>query len=164
MAKFSPPSPLDFTAPEKWPEWRQRFQQYRTATKLKDEEGDVQVNTLIYSMGPEAETVLNTFKFNADADKTNFDIVVKLYDDYFAPRKNVIHERAMFYTRNQKQGETAELFRRQPWRKFGVPSVEWTLTQENRSRAVIKGAVSVITNMRDDLALRKENSVVSVGN
>ena len=105
MAKFSPPSPLDFTAPEKWPEWRQRFQRYRTATKLKNEEGDVQVSTLIYSLGPEAETVFNTFKFNADADKTNFDIVVKLYDDYFAPRKNVIHERAMFYTRNQKQGE-----------------------------------------------------------
>ena len=61
-------------------------------------------------MGPEAETVFNTFKFNAIADKTNFDIVVKLYDDYFAPRKNVIHERAMFYFRNQKQGEAAELF------------------------------------------------------
>ena len=108
MAKFSPPNRLDFTAPEKWPEWRQRFQRYRVATKLKDKEGDVQVSTLIYSMGPETETVFDTFKFNTDTDKTNFDIVVKLYDDYFAPRKNVTHERAMFYTRNQKQGETAE--------------------------------------------------------
>ena len=108
MAKFSPPSPLDLSAPEKGPEWRQRFKRYRVATKLKDEEGDVQVSTLIYSMGPEAETVFNTFKFNAEADKTSFDILVKLYD-YFAPWKNVIHERAIFYIKNQKQGETAEL-------------------------------------------------------
>ena len=192
--------------------------------KLKDEEGDVQVSTLIYSMGPEAETVFNTFKFNADTDKTNLDIAVKLYDDYFTPQKNVIHERAMFYTRNQKQGETAELFYEMAKKcGFGdqkedhirnriVTSLSGKelscelqlknlntavqlvkqreivksqlmaqgqsqasaleevrhpvgrMNKENRSRTMITGAVSVITNMRDDLAPRKENCVVSVGN
>ena len=111
----------------------------------------------------------------------------------------------MFYTRNQKQGETAELFIQTLYemaakcefgdqkvdhirdrivtglsdkelsRKLQLKSdlnfntavqlvkqreivklqlmVEWTL--QNHSRTMITGAVSVITNMRDDLAPSK---------
>ncbi|CAL9696492.1 unnamed protein product [Knipowitschia caucasica] len=38
MAKFPPPEAFDFSRPEHWPEWRQRFQRYRTATKLSLEQ------------------------------------------------------------------------------------------------------------------------------
>ena len=110
MAKFAPPSPLNFAKPQSWPEWRQRFLRYRTATKLNAENGDVQVSTLVYAMGPEAESAFRTFQFAADAEKTNFDIVLTHFDSYFAPRKNVIHERAMFNTRCQRAGESAEAF------------------------------------------------------
>lgn len=32
------------------------------------------------------------------------------FDEYFVPQRNVIHERACFYQRNQQQGETAEMY------------------------------------------------------
>ncbi|KAK0155646.1 hypothetical protein N1851_001965 [Merluccius polli] len=45
------------------PEWRQRFQRYRMATKLNLETGDVQVSTLLHALGEEAQHVVNTFVF-----------------------------------------------------------------------------------------------------
>ena len=109
MAKFSPPSPFDFGKPPQWPEWRQRFVRYRTATKLGMDDEDVQISTLIYAMGPEAETAYRTFRFPENEPET-FDNVLSKFDAYFAPRKNIIHERAMFNSRNQRAGESAESF------------------------------------------------------
>ena len=110
MAKFAPPSPLDFGKPQSWPEWKQRFQRYRVATKLTADDGTVQVNTLIYAMGVEAESAFRTFTFDDDADKDDYDVVLSKFDSYFAPQKNTIHERAMFNTRQQQSGESAEAF------------------------------------------------------
>ena len=49
MAKFHAPDPFDFT--QAWPAWRQRFSPYQIASKLNLEDGDVQVNALLYAMG-----------------------------------------------------------------------------------------------------------------
>lgn len=108
MAKFNPPEKLDFTRPEQWPEWRQRFQRYRMATKLNLEDGDVQVSTLIYALGKEAEQVFNTFVFTEDEDADDYETVLEKLNTYFIPKVNVIHERARFYLRAQKHGESAE--------------------------------------------------------
>ncbi|KAK7925769.1 hypothetical protein WMY93_008079 [Mugilogobius chulae] len=43
MAKFQAPESFDFTQPAAWPTWRQRFARYRIATKLDQEDGDVQL-------------------------------------------------------------------------------------------------------------------------
>ncbi len=115
MAKFSPPSEFDFTKSNAWPEWKQRFVRYRVATKLTEEEGEIQVSALVYAMGPQAETVFNSFQFDPDPataarQKKDFDLVLGKFDSYFQPKRNIIHERAVFHQRVQKQGETAENF------------------------------------------------------
>ncbi len=107
MAKFQPPDNFDFSHPERWPDWRQRFHRYRIATKLDKEEAEVQVCTLLYSMGKEHEQVYQTFTFGEE-DRENYDAVITKLDDYFVPKVNVIHERARFHTRGQKPGEVAE--------------------------------------------------------
>lgn len=61
-------------------------------------------------MGTKAESAFRTFVFNSDADKDNYDIVFKKYDDYFKPKRNVIHERAQFNLRAQKEGESVDSF------------------------------------------------------
>ncbi|KAK6493915.1 hypothetical protein HHUSO_G330 [Huso huso] len=108
MVKFHPPDNFDFSRPELWPEWRQRFLRYRIATKLDKESGEVQVCTLIYSLGKEAENVLKTFTFDTNTDDKDYDIVMRKMDEYFVPKRNIIHERARFHQRVQKQGETIE--------------------------------------------------------
>lgn len=109
MAKFHPPESFPFDRPNEWADWKQRFQRFRIATKLNKEDGEVQVSSLIYAMGPEAENIFKSLTISAD-DQKKFDVVLGKYDEYFYPKRNVIHERACFYQRVQRSGEKAEMF------------------------------------------------------
>ena len=120
MAKFDPPEAFDFTNPSKWPEWKQRFERFRIATKLNKEDDDLQVSSLIYSMGSEAEHIYGTFKSNVSDNEDNFldsnstgldyKTVILKFNTHFIPKTNIIHERAKFRTRTQKPGEGVECF------------------------------------------------------
>ncbi len=77
---------------------------------MDKEDGEVQVSSLIYAMGNEAEHIFKSFTFNEEGDKKKFDVVLRKYDEYFFPKQNVIHERACFYQRVQRPGEKAETF------------------------------------------------------
>ena len=45
----------------------------------------------------------------ADAEANDFQTVIGRFNDYFEPKRNVIHERATFHNeRNQKEGESVE--------------------------------------------------------
>ena len=120
MPKFNPPEAMPFDAPSQWPEWRERFCRYRIATRLHKDDGDIQVSSLIYAMGRQAENIFKSFRFEsrepsdidpAPADpKDDFDIVLEKFEQYFVPKRNTIHERALFYQRSQQPGESVEAF------------------------------------------------------
>jgi hypothetical protein len=114
MAKLNPPDPFDFTNPTGWSEWKRRFLRYRTASELSKKEEEVQIDTLIYTMGPEAEAIWNTFVFPPPADNRDmskeFDSVMTKFDGHFIPKRNTIHERAKFNTRVQLSDESVEQF------------------------------------------------------
>ena len=98
--------------PAAWPEWRERFDRYRKASKLHKEDEDVQVSTLIYALGKEADKVFKTFTFNNAADANKYELVLQKFNDHFVPRTNILHERTKFYNRYQKVGESVEQFHR----------------------------------------------------
>ena len=77
MAKFMPPENFDFARQQDWPEWKARFLRYRIATKLNQEDGEVQVASLVYSLGRQAENIVKSFTFDEDADSKNFDKVLE---------------------------------------------------------------------------------------
>ena len=120
MPNFHPPEAMSFDAPSQWPEWRERFCRYRIATRLHKDDGDIQVSSLIYAMGRQAENIFKSFRFESpepsDIDpvavepKDNFDIVLEKFDQYFVPKRNTIHERTLFYQRSQQPGESVEAF------------------------------------------------------
>ena len=68
MAKFSPPDQFDFSSPESWLSWKQRFTRFRTISKLDTDSEERQVSTLLYTMGPRAESVMDQLTFDSDAD------------------------------------------------------------------------------------------------
>lgn len=110
MPKFNPPTEFKFDCPAEWPEWKQRFSHFRLATKLNKDDGEIQVSSLIYAMGGEAEKIFNSFEFATEDEKKDYEAVMKKFNDYFVPHRNVIHERACFYQRSQQPGELAELY------------------------------------------------------
>eukprot|EP00117_Sycon_ciliatum_P040397 scpid36764/ scgid3433/ len=111
MAKFQPPESFDFSAPENWPRWKSRFSRFQIATKLSSESAEVQISTLIYSLGPTADDIFQReLSFAQDSDKDDFDKVVDAFDKYFAPADNVIHERTQFARLRQLPGESIATF------------------------------------------------------
>ena len=116
MAKFSPPENFDFLRPKAWPEWRSRFMRFASVTKLIKKDSEVQMSTLIYSMGAAAEAVFKTFEFD-EGEAVELSIVLEKFDALFISPRNTIHERAVFRLfasaprlLEQKQGEPVEAY------------------------------------------------------
>lgn len=123
MTKFGPPEQFDFLRPAEWSIWRRRFDRYRVASKLDKDSGEVQVNTLLYAMGREAEAIYDSFVFSNSEEsdeeeeddqrqrsKLDYSRVIQKFSDHFVPKHNVIHERAFFYKRVQMPDESVEVF------------------------------------------------------
>ena len=91
MAQYKPPNPLNFSEPN-WPKWKSQYETFRLLTKLAKEPGELQVASLKYCMGPDAEDVIKTFNLSAD-DAKDYNVVIGKFDSYFNPRKNVLRLR-----------------------------------------------------------------------
>ena len=59
---------------------------FRLLTKLTEESGEMQVASLKYCMGPEAEDIMATFNLSNE-DQKKFDVVIGKFDEYFQPRR-----------------------------------------------------------------------------
>ena len=66
--------------------------------------GDNQVNSLVYSMGEEADDIMISFGLTAD-DTKQYELVKNRFE-----KRNIIFERAKFNLRSQQQGESVETF------------------------------------------------------
>ena len=106
---LKPPGQFDFSKPDEWPKWKKRFEQYRSASGLNAEADPRQVDTLLYCMGEEADSVLASTHISAE-DRKKYDAVVAKFDAYFQVRRNIIFERAKFNRRSQREGESAEQY------------------------------------------------------
>ena len=94
------------------------------------EDKDVQISTLIYCMGSEAEDIFAAFTWDHDDDQKDPDKVMKCFDKYFIPRHNVIYERA-----SQEDGEPIETYVRAVYQltEIGVRAV-YQLTENREER------------------------------
>ena len=95
---------------------------------------------------------------NNDNPELNYEIVIARFDDHFVPRRNVIHDRACFHKRVQKEGETVESFVRSLYElaqycEFGI-----TKDEQIRDRLVIgilDSEVSQKLQLEADLTLER---------
>ncbi|XP_061167955.1 uncharacterized protein K02A2.6-like [Saccostrea echinata] len=111
MASYQvqPPENFTFTKPEEWPKWIKWFERFRLVSGLSRKDETIQVNTLIYAMGNEAEDIFHSFGLGEE-DAKKYDTVSNKFQTHFVSRRNVIFERAKFNQRKQKEGESADSF------------------------------------------------------
>jgi hypothetical protein len=64
--QISPPSEFNFTHPGEWPQWFTLFQHFRQASGLDKQPQDRQVNTSLYAMATEAETIVCSRNLTTD--------------------------------------------------------------------------------------------------
>jgi hypothetical protein len=90
MASFQVQPPEIFTfKPEDWLKWSRRFERFRMASGLEKESEESQVNNLIYSMGSEADDIVQSLGI-AEGDQKKYDVVKKKLEDFFTIKRNVI--------------------------------------------------------------------------
>ncbi|XP_033756224.1 uncharacterized protein LOC117338969 [Pecten maximus] len=109
LDQFTPPEKLNFKVPEEWLKWEKRFQRFRVASSLVEQDQALQVYTLIYAMGQEAEEIFSAFELSEEKSKT-YQVVKERFDSYFIVRRNVFFERAKFNQRKQMEDEHVETF------------------------------------------------------
>ena len=93
--RLQPLDPFDFKTPDDWPRWRRKFEQFHSASGLQDASAAKQVNTLLYCLGEEAESILTSTNISEDGQK-DYAAVLARFDGFFQVRRNVIFERARF--------------------------------------------------------------------
>ncbi|CAB3984465.1 Hypothetical predicted protein [Paramuricea clavata] len=90
MASFQVQPPEKFTfKPEDWLKWSRRFERFRMASGLENESEESQVNTLIYSMGSEADDIVQSLGI-AEGDQKKYNVVKKKFEDFFIIKRNVV--------------------------------------------------------------------------
>ena len=107
--QVAPPETFKFKTPEEWPKWIRRFERFRCASGLDKKDKGIQVNTLVYCMGDEADDILGSFHLSTE-EKAQYDVVKEKFEGYFVKRRNVIFERAKFNQRRQEPGEPVDNF------------------------------------------------------
>ena len=130
MAKFLPPSDFDFSLPDAWPAWKQRFSCYRMSSRLNSKDEPVQVSMTLYCMGPAAESAFAQLKFDGDSDRDKYEEVMAKLDTYFCPALNVFHQRTMF---EQCVHQPGELSRRSPESSTTLPPTAISPTKASAS-------------------------------
>ena len=63
-AQIPLPEKLDSKKPEDWKRWIERFECYRIAAGLDNKDNKVQINSLVYAMGGNANDILKSFHLN----------------------------------------------------------------------------------------------------
>ena len=110
-----PPPPAleihDLQATEKWKKFKQAWESYSLATELNEKSEAIQVATLLTVIGEEAREVFSTFAWTTADDSAKINPVLKKFEEYCQPCKNVPFERYRFNHRVQEPGEIYDQYR-----------------------------------------------------
>ena len=80
--RLEPPATFNFRTPDEWLRWRNHFKQLRFTLGLSDDDPKKQINTTLYCIGEEAESVSDVM-FIDDSLRTSHPMSVETMIPYF---------------------------------------------------------------------------------
>ena len=107
--QLQPLEKFDLKNPDGWPAWKRWFEQFRVASGLSGTDKSRLISMLLYCIGPEVESVLDSTNISTGQRK-KYDSVIAKLDSFFQVRRNTIFKRARFNCRCQGEDETAKEF------------------------------------------------------
>lgn len=112
MDTLKPPGELLLTGnlSENWKRFKQKFELYLKATGKSTAADDVKTALCLHVMGEDALDIYNGFTWETEGDDMKLDKVLKKFEDYCIPKRNLNYERYKFFSCSQKPGENIEQF------------------------------------------------------
>ncbi len=104
------PLKLEGNLAENWRRWKQRYELFMTATEASKKSGKIQSSMLLHLIGEDALEVFNTFEFASEEDKEKPAEILKKFDEYCNPKRNLTVERHIFNSRMQHPGESIDQY------------------------------------------------------
>ena len=113
MDSLKPPKPISLDSSlnlaDVWKKWKDSFQIFMQATESNAKPDMTKSSILLHCIGPQAKEIYDTMQF-AEGDSMKYDVIIRKYDEYFNPRKNLTFNRYNFLTARQSDNETFDEF------------------------------------------------------
>ncbi|KAK4886738.1 hypothetical protein RN001_003009 [Aquatica leii] len=93
-----------------WEKYKHKFLLYLEASEKNAKPDKLKVALLLNLMGDESIDIFNTFQYAENETKDNFEVVLKKFDEYCKPRKNVVFESFNFFSRSQELSEPVDKY------------------------------------------------------
>ena len=104
------PLKLEENLAENWRRWKQRYELFMTATEASKKSAKIQSSMLLHLIGEDALEVFNTFEFGSEKDKEKPVEILKKFDEYCNPKRNLTVERHIFNSRMQHLSESIDKY------------------------------------------------------
>ena len=93
-----------------WKRFRQAWDNYEIAARLKTQDKEFRTATLLTCIGQDALDIYDGLAFDEEAHKKDIDIVLQKLEEFCVGNKNEIYERYMFNKRDQAAGESIDTY------------------------------------------------------
>lgn len=100
---------LDGNVAENWKKFRKQLENFMRATGLTDRPSDEKCAIALNLIGEEAFELLELMNLE-EVDRQSYEFLIEAYEKYCTPKRNIVYERFVFYTRVQKDGEPFDQF------------------------------------------------------
>ena len=107
LKMFPVPQKLDISPANRGSSWeifKQSWNLYEIATGLREKTEEVRVATLLSAIGSDALQIFNAFVW-CNGEHASVETILRKFDEYCQPKRNVSFERHVFMSRKQKKNE-----------------------------------------------------------
>ena len=110
MQGIQPPTGLKLSAKDKavnWKVYKQQWENYSIVAQLDKQTEEYRVALFLYSVGPDAVKIYNSFDLSDD-NRRKLSEIIKQFDNFAIGETNETYERYVFNSRDQKEGESID--------------------------------------------------------
>ena len=109
---FAKPSPLilEGNVAENWRRFKQKFEIYLVASGHNKKTKKDKTCILLNLAAEQAIEIYNTFAYVEDESEEDIDVVIRKFEEYCNPKRNVRYEQHVFNTQSQGSVETIDAF------------------------------------------------------
>lgn len=100
---------LEGNVSENWRVFKRNYDIFMIAKGIDEKTDVVKINTFLNAIGKDAVEVYDSFNLTP-IERATYTTVIKSFEDFCKPRKNIVYERYRFGSRNQKEGEPFDAF------------------------------------------------------